>query len=119
MDALETLAIVTTLVEGVALRLPFSPQEVFLVVGCPEAEQDHAEDERVFAHTFHVPKTVCVARAFENLKDGHKLGIMLHEFGHLYGGQEEGIADLWVDENLGIDLDYVNMVQWVEPRLLV
>lgn len=118
VDTFKMLAEVSRWIEDTDLRLPFSPWNVSLVFGCSEAEDDHANNERIFAHTLHLPRTICVAQAFEDLKDGHKLGIILHEFGHLYGGRDEGAADLWVDEELGIDIDYVDTVQWVEIKLV-
>jgi hypothetical protein len=83
---------------------------------CKLVEQDHKEDNRVYAHVFHKPKkTICLARAFDRLPLGHKIGIMLHEIGHLMSNGGEAEADLWVNDHLGIDIDFKNTIQWVEP----
>lgn len=90
--------------------------------GCPVAEEDHEEDPRYYAHTFCAlhPKgdTICVARAFEELDDRFKVGILLHEFGHLFGGHSDADADWWVEEELGIDIHYdpETTVQYVSPE---
>jgi len=95
-------------------RLPFDPRNVSIIHGCKVANKDHAEVERYYAHTFHRKNAICTCDAFEELNPEHQFGILLHEFGHLYGGESEAEADLWVEEALGIEIDYVNMVQWVD-----
>ena len=95
-------------------ELMCSPDEIALNMACPLADKDHAETERFYAHTFHKAKTICVATAFADLPPEHQIGILLHEFGHLFGGMNEAEADLWVDEVLGIDISYVNTIQWVD-----
>lgn len=95
--------------------LPFSPRKVGLRLGCRLAEKDYEEDPRYLAHVFHRRRTVCVARKIEDLAPEYVWGILLHEFGHLYGGKSDAEADLWVHEKLGIDIDYVDLVQWVDP----
>lgn len=80
---------------------------------CEMADKDHEREDRVYAHVFHHPWTICVCDRFEDLPDEHKAGILLHEFGHLYGGDLDAEADLWIDEELGIDIEYVDTIQWV------
>ena len=84
---------------------------------CPLIEHDHANDPRVFAHVFHRRgKVICVCKDFDKLELGHKIGVLLHEIGHLMSNGGEAEADLWVQDNLGIDIDYKNTVQWVAPH---
>jgi len=84
---------------------------------CKLVEKDHARDSRVFAHVFHRHnKAICVCRAFSRLPLGHRIGIILHEIGHLMANGGEAEADLWVQDNLHIDIDFKDTVQWVAPR---
>lgn len=116
MTASEAMDVVRELIANRAdvEDLMCSPSEIALEMACPLADKDHAEAERFYAHTFHKPKTICVATAFAGLPPEHQIGILLHEFGHLFGGMNEAEADLWVQKVLGIDIDYVNTVQWVD-----
>ncbi len=118
VTTLEALALVTGFVSAKATDLPFPPEDIDLMVGCPLADEDHQDDWRVYAHTLHLPMVICIAQAFERLSDAHKCGILLHEFGHLYAGDGEADADLWVELATGIDLDYVETIQHVDPCLL-
>jgi len=112
MDALNVVA------EFIEMELGIPAEAVVGCVDCPEVEADHKESWRVHAHTLHHPATICLAKAFEDLADEHKIGIMLHEFGHIYGGPGEADADLWVSDELGIDIDYVETMQWVGVDVL-
>lgn len=86
---------------------------------CRLVEKDHAESPRVFAHVFHRrDRAICVCREFEGLPLGHQVGILLHEIGHLMSNGGEAEADLWVDDNLGIDIDYRSTLQWVDPGMV-
>lgn len=83
---------------------------------CSVVEHDHENDPRVFAHVFHRRgKTICLCRDFAKLPLGHKIGILLHEIGHLMSNGGESEADLWVQDNLGIDIGFKETVQWVDP----
>ena len=87
---------------------------------CDDLESVHEEIPRVHAHVFHYPDVVCVVRDFELLPDEHKVGILLHEFGHILAPSEhDADADLWVEEFCGIDVEYVDTLQWVKPALLL
>lgn len=50
---------------------------------CPQADREHAESERQHCHVGHLPGKVCYASAADGLPLAHKLGLVLHEFGHL------------------------------------
>jgi len=51
---------------------------------CGKAEADHKRKKRWYAHTNHVADVICICRAFENLGDEQRAGILMHEFGHLF-----------------------------------
>jgi hypothetical protein len=103
----------------VKARTGRSAEKIGLVRNCPVIEKDHKEDARVYAHAFHRKNRICVCRAIDKLSTGHKLGIMLHELGHAFGRQhDEPGADLWVEEKLGVDLEYRKLVQWAPPGLI-
>jgi hypothetical protein len=91
--------------------------QMYVTQRCPVVEKDHKEDPRVYAHVFHKPKkTICLCRAYDRLPLGHKLGIMLHEIGHLLSDGGEAEADLWVDDNLGVNIEFKGTLQWVDPK---
>ncbi len=50
---------------------------------CPLANAEHERSMRQYAHVFHKPNVICVASAFQSLPLGYRLGVLLHEFGHL------------------------------------
>lgn len=103
----------------IKLHVDPAPRNVRLCVGCHLAEKDHVEAERYYAHTFHLVNAICVCEAFSELPTGTQYGILLHEFGHLYGGREECDADLWPDERLGVEIGYKgDGVQWVKPSIV-
>ncbi len=93
-----------------------APRSVRLCIGCHLAEKDHAEADRYYAHTLHIAATICVCEAFGELSTGSQYGVLLHEFGHIYGGREECDADLFSDEMLGVDLQYRGAgIQYASP----
>lgn len=88
-----------------------------IVYDCPEVIAEHKESSRQFAHVRHFRNTICLHHAFNILPDGHKLGILAHELGHLQtSGGGEAEADLWVQEVMGIDIQYRNSLQWISSR---
>jgi len=115
MTSRKVLQLVTRFVWS---KMLFSPRNVVRLVYCSELEVVHASIPRVHAHVFHYPDTICIVRDFDNLDDEHKIGILLHEFGHLFGGQHDADADLWVEQVLGIDIEYVDTMQWVPLEAL-
>lgn len=50
---------------------------------CPLARQHHAESARQFAHVFHRSNTICITPEFHDLPQSYRLGILLHELGHI------------------------------------
>lgn len=86
---------------------------------CKLAERDHAEDPRVFAHVFcRRAGTICLCKDFDLLPLGHQIGIIIHEIGHLMSKGGEAEADLWVQDNLDVDIEFKNLIQWVDPRAI-
>lgn len=84
---------------------------------CRMVEKDHRDDPRVYAHVFHRPDmTICLCKAYSKLMMGHKIGLLVHEIGHLMSDGGEAEADLWAHENLGINIGFKATVQWVEPK---
>ena len=93
------------------------PTQIQISRKCKLSERDHAEDPRVFAHVFcDRTDTICLCKDFDLLPAGHKIGIILHEIGHLMSDSGEAEADLWVQDHLGIDIDFKDLVQWVDPQ---
>lgn len=97
-------------------QFPFLPSDIRLDRKCALVVKDHKEDKRVFAHVFHRRgNVICLSRAFDRLELPHKIGILIHEIGHLMSAGGESEADLWAEENLDIDIDFKDTLQWVDP----
>jgi hypothetical protein len=88
---------------------------------CSEADEEHAASFRQYAHTFHYPNIICVAKAFWKLPEGYLMGILAHEIGHILsdgkGGEEGanremykryGIHIQYVDSEYGRNLEYIS-----------
>jgi hypothetical protein len=75
---------------------------------------------RSFMHVGHIRNTVCCARPAEFLSDGHLVGLLLHEFGHLGGGHSEPSANAWIKSGLGVEILYKGPLdlQWVGPDVV-
>lgn len=113
MTTEEAFKAVAYLIDSSTVWIPCQASTIRLKVGCPVVEKSHLCSPRVHAHALHRSRTICVVEDFEGLSDEHKLGVLLHEFGHVYGGDDDAEADLWVEETLGIDIRYVDTIQWV------
>lgn len=55
----------------------------FVAGHCEQADREHRESERQHCHVGHIKWRVCYASAADDLPLAHKLGLVLHEFGHL------------------------------------
>jgi hypothetical protein len=82
-----------------------------LNIGCHFCLIDNQKDPRVFAHTRHIPNTVCVHPHLDQLPPSHIRGILAHEIGHILSGEmfndwSEEAADTFCLEYLGYPLDY-------------
>lgn len=82
---------------------------------CAAADEEHRMKSRQYAHVFHLPNTICLAKAFIHLPAENKKGILLHEFGHLIygnkgedGNMEEIVADNLIRNYFGIEINYDN-----------
>jgi hypothetical protein len=63
---------------------------------CPLADAEHRYmGKRQYAHVFHYDsnKIICVAKAFYKLPYRFKMGLIIHEIGHLFGAVDELKAD--------------------------
>lgn len=96
---------------------------------CNLAEQDHAEMERVHAHTMHKDRVICVCDSFWDLPDGNQLGIIFHELGHIMDSEMEESqlrcevkdaeirADMISELYFGMKIYYdKNKIQWVNEE---
>jgi len=98
-------------VKGYASRRGEDVRRLWLNVGCPRVEDDRrslsgVEGRRAFAHVMHLPSAVCVARGAAALPLQVKLGLLVHEVGHLIGGPGEDDADIAALEVLGLRVEY-------------
>lgn len=77
---------------------------------CPEAERDHKRNRRNYAHTYHYPETICVAKEFWELPEPYRDAILLHEIGHLIAGPtgSESDANRASEELSGWRIRYVD-----------
>lgn len=63
---------------------------------CSLADTEHKYmGKRQYAHVFHhnSNKIICVAKAFYKLPYRFKMGLIIHEIGHLFGAIDEKKAD--------------------------
>lgn len=74
--------------------------------------------QRSLMHAGHRVRGICAVRLAAGLSDAHLAGLMLHEFGHLGGGDSEPEANRWVLKNFGIEVEYKGPldIQWVDPE---
>lgn len=80
-----------------------------IVRHCGEADAEHAESMRQYAHTYHrAGNVICVAQAFFDLPPKIKAGILFHEMGHLAGAVGEQAADRLIEELMGIQIHRVD-----------
>lgn len=77
---------------------------------CAIAERDHRKDVRNYAHTYHYPQTICLAKDFWKLPREYRDGVLLHEIGHLLAGPDgsESDANDAVFDWAGAQIEYVD-----------
>lgn len=78
------------------------------VVLCKRADKEHEQSIRQYAHTQHYKETICLSQAFYKLPLELKVGIILHEIGHLLGEKNERRADEVIEEIFGISIHRVD-----------
>lgn len=71
---------------------------------CIEADIEHLIAKRQYAHTGHREAVVCVARAYWNLPQRFRLGILFHELAHLCGVEGEKAADRAAKRLFGVEI---------------
>ena len=93
------------------------------VLTCSLADREHLASRRQYAHVFHRQGIICIARAFHSLPLSYRLGLLLHECGHLLAGPTAGedAANRAIHRHTGIPLYYRDSpggkeVEWVRPR---
>lgn len=87
---------------------------------CHRIARDRRTSKRAYMHVGCAPGTICTwAPAAALLPDPILCGILLHEFGHLAGGDEGG-ADRWVYQTLGMPVRYATRLhlECVDPVVL-
>ena len=75
---------------------------------CLEADKEHEEAQRQYAHTGHYGGIVCVANAYFDLPPRIRVGILLHEFAHVAGAEGEREADRLAKVLFGIEIRRVD-----------
>ncbi len=89
-------------------------RERIVVHHCHEADTEHAESRRQYAHVGHHEGTViCVARAFDTLPLEYQRGLIFHELGHLalldlHPNHSEREADLVAWYRYRVKIEYQN-----------
>lgn len=77
---------------------------------CEDAESEHKESVRQYAHTGHRKNTICLAQAFDSLPEKIKRGILFHELGHLFGADGEEEADRLAWTMFGVKIKRIDSV---------
>jgi len=99
-------------------------EESVVIRFCKEADLEHQESRRQYAHTGHIEgDIICVASAFNFLDPSHQRGLVLHELGHLllidsHPSHSERDADAAVSTRYRTKIQYVDSefgrrLQWV------
>lgn len=98
-------------------------KDIVTVKICREANKEHADSRRQYAHVFHKRNVICVAREFHFIPDTHRLAILLHEVGHLLVGQKgtEAQASRRAAVESGVpiaykDSAYGDQLEWIPPE---
>lgn len=95
----------------------------FLVEECAQANQEHHDSQRQYAHVFHKDGVICVAHAFWTLPERLRLAILLHEAGHILAGPRGGelAANRAAERYSGVPIGYQDCthgeeLEWISPR---
>lgn len=92
---------------------------------CKGADKEHEESKRQYAHTLHRSGVICVARSFFQLPETHRLGLLLHEVGHVLLAHRprhtEEDADEAARKASGVRVYYKDGaagpdVEWIRPE---
>lgn len=82
---------------------------VIKVRHCKQADEDHRLSKRQYAHVGHKSwNIICVAKAFYRLPYKIRLGLLLHELGHIFGADGELEADRLAFKLFGIKVKRKN-----------
>ncbi len=78
---------------------------------CAEADRDHKKDPRVFAHTNHKDRVICMSKFWLHLPIDRAFGVLVHEAGHeaafqAWENYDEEAADVAALEILGWEIRY-------------
>lgn len=90
---------------------------------CKQADREHEQSKRQYAHVGHYLNTICVAHTFCKLPIKYQFGIFYHEIGHILLSsvihteqdankiikQEFGITIKHANSKYGRHLEYVNV----------
>lgn len=73
--------------------------------------------ERALMHVGCKGNKVCVIRWTAGLSDSNLVALFLHEFGHVFGGDDEPAANSWVERNFGFTIQYKGPldIEWIPP----
>lgn len=103
------------------LKAPqYLPDTIYLNIGCPEAQEEHNESWRQFAHTYHdADDKVCVARELGEQPLSIIFGILCHELGHImamnaWNDSCEENADRASGEFLEMTIHYTEPPKYLE-----
>jgi hypothetical protein len=96
----------------------------FVVSLCDEADRDHAESLRQYAHVGpHGERAICIARSFMDLPREHRGALFGHEIGHLIAmpDDSEAAADSAFEVLTGVKIRYKDSphgdcLQWITPE---
>lgn len=95
----------------------------FPVEECAQANQEHHDCQRQYAHVFHKDGVICVAHAFWTLPERLRLAILLHEAGHILAGPRGGevAANRAAERYSGVPIAYRDCrfgteLEWIDPK---
>lgn len=90
---------------------------------CSQADTEHKNSQRQYAHTFHRQGVICVSKAFWQLPERTRIAILLHEAGHILAGQRAGevAANNAAERYSGVAIEYRDSphgqeLEWIAPE---